>query len=522
MCACISGGSRRGGSGRARRAWWTVGLCLLGLSVAGCSGATGDDRAVRPAAVAGSFYPGDPHDLDLVVRRLLDQVSPPPLRGNLVALLVPHAGYVYSGIVAALGWKMLLGREFATVYVLGTAHYAGLDGAVAWEGQAFGTPLGDYAVDSAAVRDLVRGCPDIRLYPAAWTQEHSVEVQVPFLQIVAPRAKLVPLIVGRCSTEQCRAIASALARQAKDRQALLVASSDLSHFPPQAEAARVDHAMLRALEDLDVAALDRLDRQYMSQGVPGLACTLCGLSAVEIVVLASRELGADQARLLRYANSGELGGDAARVVGYAAMAFLHGGQKPSAAAPPPESAAAETLSPEQQAQLLALARSAIARRLQAAPTARKQDTEPWLNVPRAVFVTLRENHRLRGCIGMTEARLPLAQATEKMALAAAFEDPRFPPLRAEELKRVALEISILSPLRRIQDPREIVMGQDGVVVRAGGRSGLFLPQVASETGWSRETFLDRLCSEKAGLAPDAWKNPRTELFVFTVQAFGEP
>jgi AmmeMemoRadiSam system protein A len=144
-----------------------------------------------------------------------------------------------------------------------------------------------------------------------------------------------------------------------------------------------------------------------------------------------------------------------------------------------------------------------------------------MQTKRAVFVTLKQNHELRGCIGMTEARLPLGDAVRQMARAAALEDPRFPPVSAAELPRTAIEISILSPLHRIQSPQEIHLGEQGVVVRADGHRGLFLPQVAQETGWSREQFLNELCSQKAELPANAWTDPRTELYVFTVQAFSQ-
>jgi MEMO1 family protein len=487
-------------------------LVLLGT---GCNRpASATDEQVRPPAVAGAFYPGEPQELQRMVDSLLQQAPAAPA-DTLQALVVPHAGYIYSAAIAAAGWKALAGSNPDLVYVLGTAHYAPRPGFYAWAGRAFRTPLGDYPVDAAAVRALVAACPQIQFLPEVWTQEHSVEVQVPFLQRVAPGAKLIPLVVADASLEDCRAVGAALARQAAGRKAVIVASTDLSHYPAWADARRVDQAMIQAMLTLDPGRLAQQDRKWMGRGIEQLACTVCGLSAVETVMAAATRLGANRAQLLASANSGDVSGDKTRVVGYAAMAFY------GPAAPAPPAAAEGEFAPAQQAELLALARAAIAQALGAGKPAQNPAVPAWMQTPCPVFVTLKEHGDLRGCIGMTEAVLPLGEAVKQMARSAAFEDPRFAPVTAGELPKLDIEISVLSPLRRIQTPADIKLGVHGVVVRREGRSGLFLPQVATETGWSRDVFLDELCSQKAGLPAGAWRDKETELYVFTVQAFSE-
>lgn len=486
-------------------------VCVL----VACAPVGATDRSVRLPAVAGAFYPGDSAELGRSVDALLAQAPAPALPGRVLGLVLPHAGYVYSGALAAEGWKALVGADLDTVYLLGTSHQGAPGAAYAWSGQAFRTPLGDYPVDTAAVTALLKACPHIRLDLSVWPQEHSVEVQVPFLQRVAPRAKLVPIVMGDCPDAVVNAVARAVADQARGRRALVVASTDLSHYPAGPDARRVDQDMLKPLLALDADGLAAADRKWMTAGVSGLACTICGLSAVRTVVLSAKALGADQAKLLRYTHSGDVSGDPGRVVGYAAVALLG----PAAAATTP--ARDNGYSPEQRSELLKLARTSIAEALRQtgagpAPTA---DLPAWLREERAVFVTLKEHGDLRGCIGMTEARMPLQQAVRQMAYAAAFEDPRFPPVTSAELPKMDLEISVLTPLRRVRSANEVRMGVDGVMVRRDGRSGLFLPQVATETGWSKERFLDELCTQKAGLPPGAWRDPGTKLYVFTVESF---
>lgn len=492
-------------------------LCLLTVSLlcfAACrQPAAVNDTLVRPPAVAGVFYPDDPAELARTVDGLLQAAPATSAEGRLLALVVPHAGYAYSAAVAAAGWKALAGMNPDVVYVLGTSHYAERPGIFAWAGDAFRTPLGDYPADAAAVRELAAQCPAVEIRPEAWVREHSVEAQVPFLQRVAPQARLVPLVLAAAPEADCRSLGEAIARQAAGRRAVLVASTDLSHYPAWEDARRVDAGMLKAMLTLDPDAVAKQDRYWMARGIGQLDCTVCGLSAVEAVLAGAGALGADRAKLLSALNSGDVSGDKTRVVGYAAAAF-YGPAGPSAPA------GGEEWTLEQQTALLALARSSIARILGAAPASSTSRPE-WMSVKRPVFVTLREQGELRGCIGMTEPHLPLGEAVARMAQAAACEDPRFPPVTAGELPRLSIEISVLSPLRRIKNPGEIRLGTDGVVVRAQGRSGLFLPQVAAETGWGRERFLDELCSQKAGLPARAWSDPATELHVFTVQAFSE-
>ncbi len=499
-----------------------TGLYLL--PALGCkSQGSGQGREVREPSVAGSFYPASPAELEQLVEKYIEEAATSEIKGRPVALLVPHAGYVFSGAVAATALKTIAGLDLDTVYVIGTAHHAGRSGALTWPGGAFRTPLGEYPVDFLAVSELIRKCPDISSWPTAWPREHSVEVVIPFLQKLAPRAKLVPLLMGECSGRECQSVARAVARQAAERQAIIIASADLSHYPSWQDAIRVDRAMIAGMLSMEPENLDRINQEWMSRGIDQLACTMCGLSAVKTIIMAGKELGANQAQLLQYINSGDISRDKSRVVGYAAMVFFQSSDSVlTGARPVSPGDSGEELLPSRQAALLDMARSAVIQTLEKGRTVNPENPPEWLLEKRAIFVTLKTGSRLRGCIGMTEPRLPLYQAITQMAGAAAFQDTRFRPLTSQELPGINIEISILSPLRRVQDANKIIMGKHGVVVRSEGRSGLFLPQVAQETGWTREKFLNELCSQKAGLSKGAWQDPKTELYTFTVQSFHGP
>jgi len=503
-----------------RICWLMTGSMLIWVS--GCGSASNVHVQIRQPAVAGSFYPDSPKELNALLKKAFYSAPPPKLAGELKALLLPHAGYVYSGIITAIGMKALVKRDIDTIYIIGTSHYADVGGALVWQGKAFHTPLGNYPVDLQAVRELLKNCPDVHLLPRAWVKEHSVEVQVPFLQKVAPSAKMVPLLMGTSTWDECWSVAEAIAAQAATRKAVIIVSTDLSHYPTWADAKVIDKKILEAVAAIAPYQLDQYDREIMSRGISDLMCTVCGLSALKTTLIAASLMGANQGQLLHYANSGDITNNKKRVVGYAAMAFVQNAHRPKKVVKKPQTQLKIRLTDAQKQELLNIARAAITEGFATGTQMMPTTSQKALLERYPVFVTLKQDGMLRGCIGMTEARLPLYQAVAQMACAAAFEDPRFQPLQAEELPYTDIEISILSPMKRIHDPKEIILGIHGVMVKRHDRSGLFLPQVATETGWSKEEFLNKLCSQKAHLPPDIWRDKRTELYVFRVLSFEQP
>ena len=467
-------------------------------------------------AVAGAFYPADPAALRSSVEGYLAAASTVSLEGAWAGALVPHAGYDYSAATAAKVFRQLEGRSVATVIVLGTGHHVAIDGAAIAASGSYRTPLGSVAIDAGLAKWLMRLTPLIKEQPDAFAQEHSVEVELPFLQTVLPRARIVPLLMNTEDPESCRKIGDALAQVLKPGKVVLLVSSDLSHYPDEATALAVDSASLTGLlrfpDDPDL--FWRTNRLLLQRGGPALVCTECGEAGLLAAQYAMKAIGA-RPSFLGYSNSGQLpGGDAGRVVGYGAVAWT---LRPASA--PPE------LSEAERRELLRLARKALEAKL-----GKNEDPPPGLwrdaafDLPAAVFVTLRkkgvpESESLRGCIGGLKADLPLGEAVQAYAVRSALEDSRFSPVKAEELGDLSLEISRLTPFRPAASAEDVRPGQ-GVLLSQGAKSGLFLPQVWRDLP-DKTAFLEELCEQKAGLARDCWKDKSTRFQVFDAEVFEE-
>jgi hypothetical protein len=472
----------------------------------------------RPPAVAGMFYPAEPDKLRAEIAERLGEAPGVPAAEQLVALIVPHAGYSYSAGVAAYAYRQVGARHFDTVVVIGPSHHVAFRGAALSTADYWDTPLGSVPVDRAACEALMKADAGARALDVAHDPEHSIEVQLPFLQTVLKDFRLAPVLMSDFSQANCTALARGLADLARGRSVLLVASSDMSHYPSYDDARRVDKETLAAIESLNAATVSATTGTLLSAGTPNLATCLCGEGPVEAVLMASRLLGADRAWVLRYANSGDIPGSPRdRVVGYGAIAIY---RSASAGGSQAEAQPSE-LAPDQQDRLLSLARATIREYVTTGKLAEMRETDPAFLRPAAAFVTLKERGLLRGCIGSLEPGAPLYQAVRDNAVAAATRDRRFPPVTVGELGDLEIEISVLSPLRKVKSADEIELRKHGVVVAEDARRGVFLPQVADETGWSRDEFLDHLCSDKAGLPADAWRHGAS-LYVFTVQAFHSP
>lgn len=470
---------------------------------------------IRPARVAGSFYPGDAAELRQEIAERLTRATDYHGDGAIVAAAVPHAGYVYSADIAAPVFKALAKSDFDTVVIIGHDFGANAPGiiGVLCDFTAFRTPLGDVPVDLELSEALCAADERFVLNNHVHRQEHSIEVQLPFLQTVAKGFKIVPILFGEATPEHCRRLAELLEQLRGNRRLLVLSSTDLSHYPPAETARELDAQTVGFARNFDLEGLCRWQSQGPWERQFGVETPICSAGGLGTALAWAHAHGAHHCEVLRQGNSGDTSGDDARVVGYASMLFTR--------------TANETAEPEfaltaaQQQYLLALARQTIQEHLADNDTPPEPPADAALLQPAAVFVTLHLHGQLRGCIGTTAARLPLYQAVAQYARLAAFEDPRFPAVSAAELAAIDLEISVLSPMRKIASPNEIIPGKHGVTVRQGYRSGLFLPQVWEQLP-DLESFLGYLCAEKAALPWDAWKSPQTELQVFTVHAFEEP
>ena len=460
---------------------------------------------VRAAAVAGSWYPGDPQELAGMVDSFLEAVT--PVDGDPIALIVPHAGYLFSGPVAAYGFKQLEGKEYDTAVIIAADHQPPLSNPISvWAEGGFETPLGVVPVDVELAEALIAADPRITFDPAAHEGEHPIEIELPFLQRVCPGCRLVPVLMGADDETTVKALAQALLSVLPGRRAVVIASSDLSHYPRQKDAMQVDGATLAAIETGDPTAVRATVAASMGAGVPGLVTCACGQGPILVAMRVAAGLGADTVTVLHYANSADSPlGDADQVVGYGAVMFWH--YEPPA------------LTETRRAELLRLAHTAIAENLKTGHLPPYQTDDPVLARRAGAFVTLKEQGELRGCVGRLWADTPLYRIVPEMAVAAATSDPRFPPLQPEELDQVSVEISVLSPLHRITDIEQIEVGTHGLVILKSGQEGTLLPQVAVERGWDRQEFLENLCL-KAGLPADCWTD-RPTLYAFTAVVFGE-
>jgi AmmeMemoRadiSam system protein B len=282
-------------------------------------------QAVRPPAVAGTFYPAEPRRLESAVRDLLTHALPP--RGvRPIALIVPHAGYAFSGLIAADGWRQAEGHRYDLTVLLGTNHTAGyFTGVSVFIGSGFRTPLGVVQVDERSASGLLAADRDCSSDPAPHEREHSIEVQLPFVQAVLPGVPILPVIVSDEDPHLCARLGVALANVLADRRALIVASSDLSHFPSYEDAAAADRAVLGAMARLDPDGLCETIGREERAGRRGLDTCACGLAPVLAAMSTARTLGATRGTVVSHASSGDAPpGDRARVVGYGSILFTAG------------------------------------------------------------------------------------------------------------------------------------------------------------------------------------------------------
>jgi AmmeMemoRadiSam system protein B/AmmeMemoRadiSam system protein A len=489
-----------------------------------CQAQKAPDNAVREAAVAGRFYSDSPARLRLGIEKFLQDAVPVKVK-DPVAIVVPHAGYIFSGQICADGFREVSGRSYDVVVILGTNHTGpGFRKVSLYPGAGFRTPLGTAAVARDVVSALVAADPaDCVLEKALHEQEHSIEVVVPFVQVLFPKARIVPAVVGSPDAPMCTRFGQTLARVLKDKRALIVASSDLSHYPAAKDAAAVDKETLAAMTRLDPASLHGAIQKQMDRRIAGLDTCACGEAPIMAAMAAAKALGATRGVVVSYANSGDaaISTDPSRVVGYGAVVFTKGESDRNSEAQSQRSSVPATgaLQASDKKALLHLARETISRVLLTDTVPLARGFPAHLRRPQGVFVTLKKRGELRGCIGRIIGDEPLCKLVGAMAVQSALNDRRFDPLSADELKEVEIEISVLTPMKPVSGAGEIVVGRDGVLMAKDGHSAVFLPQVATEQGWNREALLDNLCL-KAGLAGGCWKQ-RVRLSTFQAVVFSE-
>ena len=461
---------------------------------------------IKKATVAGRFYPKESVKLKDNVVSYLREIE--PLKNKVYGILVPHAGYVYSGAIAGEGFSHIKEIYFDTIVFFAAAHTMDVDGAALMKEGFFETPLGQVEIDSKITKELLKKSKVFEDIPEAHQSEHSIEVQLPFLQVLSKKKfKIVPIVLNTKNLKTLYEAGKAVANVIKDKKTLICISSDLSHYPTGDTATKTDLAIMKALhmavKSGDLSYFDLANKLVLSKARYEMDTAACGESAIIAGAVACMELGANDFKLLRYMHSGKISGDDSNVVGYAAGAFIENKDKTNDA---------WQLSKDDKEHLLNYARQSIAYYLKNKKEMIMSLSDvPQFNVPAAVFVTLTENGNLRGCIGTMEPRTTLLDAIINFATAAAFEDHRFSPLTEEELKDIKIEISILSPMVKVESYKDVQKGKHGVLIKKGHSSGTYLPQVW-EHFKTRDEFLSSLCGEKAVLPALAWKEKSTDIY----------
>ena len=418
----------------------------------------------------------------------------------------------------AAAFKQIQGASFTydTVVMIGPSHRVRTKAAALSSARIWMTPLGPVPVDTDATQELAKKNNRIEVDDSPHALEHSLEVQLPYLMIAAGGKpfKIIPILTNSDDPSDQEIVAQALAEIAAKPTTLILVSSDLSHYPNAKTAEVVDTAILRAVTSLNPDKVAEENRRLMGEGHPGLACTMCGLDAVQCLERGAKRLGISEAKLVGYTNSGLASGEKDRVVGYGAVVFTGTGK---AASPTLDLNPAVTFSHTSRQELIGIARAAAKTAVEGGRISYDPSDNPELQTKAGCFVTLRNRGELRGCVGCFASEEPLWKTVREMALASATRDVRFfqNPIRPAEVKDVEVEISILSPPKEIFKPLEqIELGRDGIILEDKGRRGTFLPNVAQETGWSLTEFLGHCARDKAGLGWEGWKSPSARIYTY--------
>ena len=473
--------------------------------------------AVREPAVAGSFYPSQRTELSdmlaaffVATKRLRDPGSPQP-----IAIVSPHAGYVFSGQVAAWSYAQLDPEaDYRNIFIIGTSHYMHFDGASVYAAGDYITPLGKVEVNSELVHTLMQSSRVMTFKPEAHKKEHSIEVQLPFLQFHLHKPfRIVPILLGTSDPSVIDNVSEILSKYIKPGN-LFILSTDFSHYPSYQDAVITDSLTARAFMSHNPQGFRAYIERSEDHPLPGEVTPMCGWPSALVVMKMFRDPDTYEYVPVLYQNSGSTKyGEKSRVVGYYSIMIIQKNRLMEDNNP--------KLTTSDRIHLLKIARENIEYYLRTGKMLEYDESvmPDILLEHRGAFVTLHEEGALRGCIGRFLPDQPLYKVIQEMAIAAAVKDPRFKPLDYDELEKIDIEISVLSPLRKIESTDEIVPGRDGILIRKGSASGTYLPQVANETGWSVEELLGHCARDKAGLGWDGWKG--ADLYVYTADIFSE-
>ena len=487
--------------------WHYAAVLLAGLLAMPADAQALQEGKTRKAAVAGQFYPADPVRLKSEIAGYIERVAAGEIPGEIAGISVPHAGYEYSAQTAAAAYKAAARQNYDLIVVLAPSHRDYFSGGAIYPGEAYETPLGQMKIDRETAAQLAHACNLFAISGQGHGAEHSLEVQVPFLQTLFPGSRLLPIVIGDYNWQSCEKMGLALARVLKGKRVLVVASTDLYHGESYEECQKSDAATLLAVMEMNPRAL--------CEGLQRQSFQACGGGPLVVLQVALKQRGACKGKIVARTNSNDVthqrGG---YVVGYAAAVYYL----------PEASMIKKTFAPlprAAQIELLHMARESIKHYLKNKTIPSFQSKLDILQEKRGVFVTITINGALRGCIGMHEADRPLLEVVPDRAIAAAFEDPRFMPLRLEELDKIKIKVSVyLSNVYAAASLDDFIMGKHGIILMKGSRGATYLPEVPLEAGWkTKEEEMASLC-QKAGLKSDAWREG-AQIFLYETQVFDE-
>ena len=467
----------------------------------------------RQPVAAGRFYPGDKETLINDLSQLFEDCKKSASNWKVRAIISPHAGYVYSGKIAAASFSSIPKNSiYKNIFIIGSSHIMSFNGASVYKEGSFITPLGNAKVNTEIAKELINRNKVFDFHNNAHLQEHSLEVQLPFIQYYFKETPLiVPIIIGTNDISTIKSIAEAL-RPWFTAENLFVISSDFSHYPSYKDANETDSLTALSIISGSPEMFLNTIRKNSEKQVSGLVTSMCGWTSGLTLLYLIQGNNQLELKLIDYCNSGDSKfGNKNEVVGYHAIAIL---EKPQKVTPIVKKEPEFSFSEEEKSQLFTIAKNAISSRLYSKknPELNKDKIPAKFKTSMGAFVTLKINGALRGCIGRFISSDPLYEVVKASAISSAFEDPRFSPLTKEEFEKTEMEITVLGPLIKISNANEIILGKHGIYIKKGGKSGTMLPQVATENGWTVEQFLGFTSRDKAGLGWDGWKD--AELFIY--------
>ena len=466
---------------------------------------------IRPAFFSDQFYQKNKADLAHEINSHLNSATAFG-SNNIKAILVPHAGFSYSGQTAAFSYKAIKDKQYNNVILIGDAHQNFFDSIVIDDHLVWETPLGKVAVNKQLTDKLAKSTKIIHLNKTAHDNDHILETQLPFLQtVLKPGFQIVPILIGKVPDYHIELLSELIKSTLKEND-LLVISTDLSHYPKYDDANKLDKETLSKITELDIDQLNYYIDNIAEKDIPGNSTVACSQDAIKIIMMIADDLKWEP-QILNYSNSGDSeSGNKHQVVGYGSIVFVDNNNDEKKS----------NLTIEQRRLLMKIAKSTV-------ESWTKKEILPKFNIKdkklkenHSVFVTLRKNENLRGCIGnIYSNKKPLWESVRDMAKKACSDDKRFDPVNENELNDLSYEISVLSPIKKIDNWNKVEIGKHGVIIKKDNKGGIFPPQVATKTGWSREKFLEQLCVQKADLPSDCYKDTNTEILIFTAEVFDE-